>query len=194
VSSTKFGKLGSLALHSRLLLPTCHSLLRLFFTLHPRALALSVFTTGQLRSSSSSRRDLLGGVHTGAIDDTVSDTNATCTARKHKCTEAAKQVHTGTIATQQRHLSASFHSRRHGVLVFYDQCCSTPGKRNMTGTQEDISSMISFIKLVETNPFMDFHLKKLLQDRFDYFGMEENCGRIQGHREGSTTILYPILL
>jgi hypothetical protein len=85
--------------------------------------------------------------------DTPCDTNATCTARKHKkCTEATKQVHTGTIATQQRHLSASYHSRRHRVLVFYDQCCSTPDKRNMTGTQEDLSSMISFIKLVETNP------------------------------------------
>jgi hypothetical protein len=29
----------------------------------------------------------------------------------------------------------------------------------MTGTQEDVSSMISFIKLVETNPFMEFTLK-----------------------------------
>jgi hypothetical protein len=37
-----------------------------------------------------------------------------------------------------------------GVLVFYHQCRSTPGKRKMTGTQEDIP-MISFIQLVETN-------------------------------------------
>jgi hypothetical protein len=81
--------------------------------------------------------------------DTRCETNATCIARKHrKRTEAAKQMHTGTIATRQRHLSVSYHSRGHGVLVFYDQCRSTSSKRNMTGTQEVISSMILFIKLV----------------------------------------------
>jgi hypothetical protein len=87
--------------------------------------------------------------------------NAICIARKHrKCTVAAKQVHTGTIATRQRHLSASYHSSGHGVLVFYDQCRSPPGKRNMTGTQEDISSMISFTKFVETNTcLLNFTLK-----------------------------------
>lgn len=28
---------------------------------------------------------------------------------------------------------------------------------------------------------MEFHIKKLLQDTLDQFGMEENCGQIQGH-------------
>jgi hypothetical protein len=100
--------------------------------------------------------------------DTRCDTNATCIARKHrKCTEAAKQVHTDTIAIRQRHLSASYHSRGHGVLVFYAQCLSTQGKRNMTGTQEDILPMISFIKLVETNICLwNFTLKSYFRTDF----------------------------
>jgi hypothetical protein len=68
--------------------------------------------------------------------DTLCDSNATCIARKHrKCTEAAKQVHAGTIATRQRHMSVSYHSRGHGVLVFYDQCRSecTPGQTERDG-------------------------------------------------------------
>jgi hypothetical protein len=38
------------------------------------------------------------------------------------------------------------------VLVIYDKCRSTSGERIMAVTQVDISSMISFIKLVEINP------------------------------------------
>jgi hypothetical protein len=53
------------------------------------------------------------------------------------------------------------------------------------GTQEDIS-MISFIKLDESNPCLWNFTKKLLQDRFNQFGMDENCSRIQGHRQGGT--------
>jgi hypothetical protein len=49
-----------------------------------------------------------------AIDDTVSDT----TLDAILCTEAAKQVHTGTTETQQRHLSASYHSRRRECWSF----------------------------------------------------------------------------
>jgi hypothetical protein len=87
-----------------------------------------------------------------------------------KCTEAATQVHTGTIATRQRHLSASYHSRGHGVLVFNDQYRSTPCKRNMTGKQGDISSMISLIRLVETNTCLwNFTLKSYF--RTDLFSL-----------------------
>jgi hypothetical protein len=35
---------------------------------------------------------------------------------------------------------------------------------------------------------MEFHIKKLLQDRFNQFGMEEKCSQIQAHRQGSTII------
>jgi hypothetical protein len=48
----------------------------------------------------------------------------------------------------------------------------------MTGTPEDISSTIPFIKLVETNPCLSISHKKF-QDRFNQFGMEENCSRIK---------------
>jgi hypothetical protein len=89
--------------------------------------------------------------------DTRCNTNVTCTARKHKkCTEAAMQVHSNTTATSICVVSLE----KTWSAVFYDQCCSTPGKRNRPGTQEDISSMISFIILVETNPCLwNFTLK-----------------------------------
>jgi hypothetical protein len=71
-----------------------------------------------------------------AVYDRVSDTtrmrHASFGNIKSVYTEVTKQVHTGTIATrQQRHLSASYHSRRHGVSLYI-------GQAGMTGTQEDI--------------------------------------------------------
>jgi hypothetical protein len=65
------------------------------------------------------------------------------------CTEATKHVHTGTIATSVGVVSLE-ETRSAGRLRCVSR--STPGNLTMTGTQEDISSMISFIKFVETNP------------------------------------------
>jgi hypothetical protein len=69
-------------------------------------------------------------------------------------------VHTGTIATQQRMSGGDMSAGR-----------STSGERIMAGTQEDISSMISFLKLVEINSSLrNFTLKSYSRTHLNCLG------------------------